>query len=138
MTRGRKIIITKEDYHQLQAVLNSDHAAVLSDQPYLRALRGELHKAKVVESGEVPSDVVTMNSTIRLRHMTDREEDVYTPVYPRDADIAGGKLSILAPIGTAILGYRVGDSISWEVPSGTIRVRIEELLFQPKHEALLV
>ena len=134
----RKIVITRDDLQHLQYVLNTDSTSGISEKPYLRALRGELDKASVVASDKVPPNVVTMNSTVRLRHMKDREEDIYTLVYPNDADISERRLSVLAPIGTAILGNRVGDSVKWEVPSGTIRVRIEELLYQPERDGMLV
>ena len=75
-----------------------------------------------------------MNSTVRLLDPRTKEVDTYTLVYPEDANIAEGKLSVLAPIGTAILGYRVGDVVRWQVPSGMTRVRIEELVFQPERD----
>ncbi|TWU40076.1 Regulator of nucleoside diphosphate kinase [Novipirellula aureliae] len=72
-----------------------------------------------------------MYSTVRVRDLKEREEDVYTLVYPRDAKLAEGKISILAPIGTALLGYRVGDIVRWEVPGGPTRLKIEEMIYKP-------
>ena len=77
-----------------------------------------------------------MNSTVRLRLMGSKEVETYTLVYPEGADIAEGKLSVLAPIGTAILGYRVGDIVQWQVPSGEIKLRIEELVYQPERDGV--
>jgi regulator of nucleoside diphosphate kinase len=64
--------------------------------------------------------------------MSKGEEQVYTLVFPRDADTATGKISVLAPIGTAILGYRVGDMIEWQVPAGKRKLKIEEVIYQPE------
>jgi regulator of nucleoside diphosphate kinase len=138
MSNKRQVIISKDDRSRLNAIFASEFAAAFSDKPYLQALRRELDAAEVVNSDEIPPDVVTMNSTVRLRQLRSQEVETYTLVYPAKADIAEGKLSVLAPIGTAILGYRVGDSIDWQVPSGTIRFRIEELVFQPERDGVAV
>jgi regulator of nucleoside diphosphate kinase len=82
----------------------------------------------VVPRAELPPDVVTMNATVRLRDLETGEEETYTLVYPADADIAENKLSVLAPVGTALLGYRAGDVVEWPVPAGVSRFRIEEVL----------
>ena len=138
MAKKRQIIISNVDHEQLQSLFYSRYAAAFGDEPYLQSLRGELNIAQVLSPDEIPSDVVTMNSTVRLREFRSREMETYTLVYPKDADIAEGKLSVLAPIGTAILGYRVGDWVEWKVPSGQIRFKIEELVFQPERDGVLV
>lgn len=138
MANRRQIIISEDDHDRLERLFASEFAVAFSDKPYLQSLRGELDIAKVVKPDEIPSDVVTMSSTVRLRQVGNDEVETYTLVYPVDADIAEGKLSVLAPIGTAILGYRVGDRVEWQVPSGTIRFRIEELVFQPERDGVVV
>lgn len=138
MANRRQIIISKEDHQRLENLFASEFAAAFSDKPYLQSLRGELNIAKVVKPEKLPPNVVTMNSTVRLRQLRSKEVETYTLVYPEDADIAKGKLSVLAPIGTAILGYRVGDRVEWEVPSGQIRFKIEELVFQPERDGVVV
>ncbi|MEZ6131271.1 MAG: nucleoside diphosphate kinase regulator [Planctomycetaceae bacterium] len=137
MANRRQIIVTEEDHERLENLFASELAAVFSDKPYLQSLRGELDIAKIVGPEDVPSNVVTMNSTVRLRQTRSKEVETYTLVYPEDADIARGKLSVLAPIGTAILGYRVGDRVEWQVPSGVIRFKIEELVFQPERDGVV-
>lgn len=136
MTTKRRIIISKEDHLRLESLFLSKRAAILGDTPYLRALRCELSIAQIVAPEDIPPDVVTMNSTVRLREGGGREIETFTLVYPKDADIANGKLSILAPIGTAILGYRVGDVVQWQVPSGLVRIGIEEIVFQPERDGI--
>lgn len=137
MATKRQIIMSKVDYDQLQNLFFSRFAVAFGDKLYLQSLQGELNSAKILPPDEIPSDVVTMNSTVRLREFRSRQMETYTLVYPKDADIAEGKLSVLAPIGTAILGYRVGDWVEWRVPSGQIRFKIEELVFQPERDGVL-
>jgi regulator of nucleoside diphosphate kinase len=73
-----------------------------------------------------------MNSRVRFVDLYTGEERVCTVVFPSDANIEQDKISVLAPIGTALLGYRAGDTIEWRVPSGNKQVRIEEILYQPE------
>ncbi len=132
----RRIIITRADHQHLEDLFIGSLAETFRDKPYLDNLRAELDVALVVESGEVPPDVITLNSTTRLRDMETSETEIFTLVFPNEASIAEGKLSILAPLGTAILGYRVGDSVHCHVPSGVCRWRVEELTFQPERDSV--
>lgn len=134
MSRKKKIVITAHDHSRLEDIFQSAFVEAFYDKPYLADLRRELDMAEIVESEELPADVVTMHSTIRLRDMQTKEEETYTLVYPEEANIAEGKISILAPIGTAVLGYRVGDTVRWKVPSGLSRWRIEEVVAQPERK----
>jgi regulator of nucleoside diphosphate kinase len=128
----RGIFISDDDRGRLADLVrraldqNAQHTA------YLEALAGELRRAQVVPRAEVPPDVVTMHSTVRLRDLETGEEETYTLVYPDEADIGAGKLSVLAPVGTALLGYRTGDVVEWPVPAGVTRFRVEEVVSQPK------
>lgn len=130
----RKIIITNSDLRRLQYLLESEFAAAIDPKKYLTDLQAELQRARIVDSAEVPGDVVTMDSTVRLRDLDSGEVETYTLVYPEQASIAESKLSILAPIGTAVLGYRVGEVVRWRVPSGRRRLQVEEVLYQPERE----
>lgn len=136
MPTQQRIIINGEDYRRLEHVFFGEFAAAFSDKSYLQALRGELDCAEVVATDEIPPDVVTMNSTVRLRDVDSDQVESFTLVYPEEANIAEAKLSVLAPIGTAILGCRVGDVVSWQVPGGAIQLRIEELVFQPERSGV--
>ncbi|WP_231962362.1 nucleoside diphosphate kinase regulator [Symmachiella dynata] len=138
MVTKRQIIISKGDHERLKNLFFSGVAATFSDKPYLQSLQGELDSARILLPEEIPPDIVTMNSTIRLRQLHSKEIETYTLVFPADANIAEGKLSVLAPIGTAILGYRVGDRVEWQVPSGAIQFKIEELVFQPERDGVVV
>ena len=99
---------------------------------YLEELDEELDRAEAMKPQEIPDDVITMNSTFRLRDVDTDQEAVYTLVFPGDADSARGKVSILAPIGTAVLGYKIGDMIEWEVPAGRKRFKVEQIMYQPE------
>lgn len=129
--KQRVIYSTSFDHDRLMEVLKN-HSKVVKDEPHLRELQQELDRAKVVDPKSIPADVVTMNSKVQLKDLDSDEEETYTLVFPADADLDEGKISVLAPIGTAILGYRVGATISWKVPAGVRKFKIEKLLYQPE------
>jgi regulator of nucleoside diphosphate kinase len=105
-------------------------------------LKRELERAIVVSSLALPPDVVTMNSRVRYCDETADVQRVVKIVYPRDADAAAGRISVLSPIGTALLGLSAGQSIEWDFPDGSRRtLRVDELLDQPErklHRQLLI
>lgn len=131
------IVITAIDRERLERLLTGELVRAMGEKSYLEDLQGELQRARTVASTSVPVDVITMNSTVRLRDADSGEEETFTLVYPRDANIASNRLSILAPIGTAILGCRVGDVVCWKVPSGVRRLTVEEILYQPERVGAL-
>jgi regulator of nucleoside diphosphate kinase len=95
-------------------------------------LESELVRAKVVPREKMPNDAVTMNSRVVFEDETTHERREITLVYPGSADIDAGKISVLVPVGTALLGLRVGPSIDWELPGGEKRrYRIVAVPFQP-------
>ena len=129
-----RIIITSTDRQRLEHLLTSTFAKAIDSRAHLDALRFELRHATIVASEDVPHDVITMNSTFSLYDIDYDVSDTYTLVYPRDADILENKVSVLAPMGTAILGYRVGDVVSWQSSNGTRNLKIKELVYQPERE----
>lgn len=132
MANERQIVITKFDRDRLIDAVNEAQRGEYRGSQYIEKLKQELERAEVVDSHRVPGDVVTMNSKIRLVDLDTHEEMVFTLVFPQDADIAQRRISVLAPIGTAALGYRLGDSFEWEVPEGKSRLKVEEILYQPE------
>jgi len=132
MMKARKIYITDFDKKRLEELIAVAEEFGGHDRTDLDALAEELGRAKVVSSKAVPADVVTMNSKVVLRDLSTSETKTYVLVFPREANIDAGKISILAPIGTAILGYAKGDIIEWRVPAGTRRISIEEVVYQPE------
>ncbi len=128
----RTIYITEQDRSRLWHLITNAKYADYRGSKYVEALVGELERAVVVEPKSVPADVITMNSRVQLVDLESGEMMVYTLVFPQDADLAQGKISVLAPVGTAMLGYRVGDVFSWQVPSGERRIKVESILYQPE------
>jgi regulator of nucleoside diphosphate kinase len=102
------------------------------DRGHIDDLVVELDRANVVEPTEIPPDVVTMNSRVRITDIDAENTQTVTIVFPGMANADEGKISILAPLGTAILGYRVGSVVEWNVPSGLRRLRIDEIEYQPE------
>lgn len=129
---ARALHITDEDRRRLQALITRERSAGSESGTHLRELERELERATVVEAKAIPPDVVTMHSRVRLRDVESKETMTYTLVYPTEADIEAGRLSVLSPIGVAILGYAAGAVIEWTVPAGVRRIRVEEVLYQPE------
>ena len=127
-----KIFVTTKDAEKLRELIRKAHHSDYRGSDYLKKLAEEIEKASVVQSNQIPSDVITLNSTARLVDQKTDEEMLYTLVFPEDADISQGKISILAPIGTAMLGYKVGDTFEWDTPGGTRIIRVKEILYQPE------
>ena len=130
MTAKPPLVISSLDADRLDQMLHGLPPDAFAGR---QALEAELLRASVVEPQAVPADVVTMNSTVRFRVLDTDEVFTLTLVYPKDMDDSGGKISILAPVGTALLGMSQGAEIDWPKPGGgVIRVRIEEVAFQPE------
>lgn len=130
--KRRQIFITEFDKQRLNELIEVAEDFGKQSRKDLKDLIGELSRAKVVPSKAVPPDVVTMNSKVVLRDADTSEEMTYTLVFPHEADVDAGAISVLAPVGTAILGYRQGDVVEWRVPAGMRRIRIEKILYQPE------
>ena len=126
------IYITELDYNRLSGLIDRTRERNGADREYLNKLEAELDRAEIVEAQDIPSDVITMRSTVRLKDLVSGESATYSLVFPTEANFADGKISVLAPIGTAILGYRQGDTIEWPVPSGLRKLKVEEILYQPE------
>lgn len=109
----------------------------LDDSPFLNVdgLLNELNRADVVAPEDVPSDVVTMNSTVAFREDTSGREFTLTLVYPNQANSEDHKISVFAPVGSALLGMREGDNITWPKPGGgQLHVSIIKVTYQPERE----
>jgi len=125
-----EIYITNIDRDRIMKLIEK---MPLDDQTIYKSvskLKRELGRAKIVDQREIPRDVVTMNSQALLR--LDDEEIEVSLVYPEDTNLSEMKVSVFSPIGTAILGYREGSIIEWEVPSGTSTISIKKVLYQPE------
>lgn len=125
-----KVIISSLDVERIEKLLETLPAGSF---PGRNALEEELARAEIVEPQNLPPTVVTMNSTVRFEVESSSEEFRLTLVYPKDVDASGTTISILAPVGSALLGLSQGDAIEWPKPGGgTLRVRIKEVAYQPE------
>ena len=127
----RKTTITRPDRDRLVEVTRTK-ANALSFAMLIDELRREIQSARVVEPRHIAHDVVTMDSTVQFLDLGTRQREVYTVVYPSEADLNDGKLSVLTPLGTALLGSRAGDVVSVPSLEGLRSLRIESVLDQPE------
>jgi regulator of nucleoside diphosphate kinase len=125
--RNRPIFITKLDAAKLRGLL-AVFASAQRDQAHLEELACELERASVLEAKDLPSDVVTMHARVQVSDLKTGERHEVVLVFPGQADVAAQRVSVLAPIGTALLGYREGDEIEWLTPGGVRRLRIERVI----------
>ena len=134
MVEEATVYITEIDRQRLEKLIEKsvERDGGGANQEYLLKLEMELEQAVTVASEEVPDDVITMRSRVRLSDLNTGEEVTYTLVFPSEANFDEGKISVLAPIGTAMLGYRAGSIIEWQVPSGLRRLKVGEILYQPE------
>lgn len=128
MEKKPKIILSSQDLERLETLL---YALGNNLSPDKAALLQELGRAEVLEPQEIAATVVTMNSTVRFT-VENKEEFCLTLVYPKDVDGQPDRISVLAPVGSALLGLSVGDSMDWPMPGGVVKVTIKELLYQPE------
>ncbi len=130
--KQKNIVLTEPDYARLRSLIDSSKQFRQRDAEHLDALDEELERATVVKAGEVAQNVVTMNSRVRVKDLNDGRELTYQIVFPGNADVAKNRISVLAPIGTGLLGYSAGTTVEWRVPSGMRRLRILAVEYQPE------
>lgn len=128
----RMIHITKFDMDRLNELIDGLRLSPKANQANLDLLEKELYRGVLVDPQDIPHDVITMNSKVSITDTDSGEKMTYTLVFPSAANIAENKLSVLAPLGMALLGYRVGDIIEWPVPSGIRKLKVDEIIYQPE------
>jgi regulator of nucleoside diphosphate kinase len=126
MMRDIPILITEPDAAKLRGLLAA-FATAQRDHGHLEELTLELERALLVGPDDLPRDVVTMHARVRVADLVTGERDDLVLVFPGQADVAARRVSVLAPIGTALLGYREGDEVEWVTPGGLRRLRIEKV-----------
>jgi len=125
------IIMSAADHEELSCVVAAAGKMSERGRAEVAALQHELERATIVAPSDVPADVITMESRAALLDLETGERMEFTLVYPVEADIEEGKISVLAPLGAAMLGYRVGDQFEWVVPYGRRRLKVIGVRFQP-------
>ena len=126
------IYVTSQDKQRLEDLLIEVEASDPRKHGNLKALTEELHRAVIVDPKDVFSDVITMNSRAEMRDFETGETVAFTVVFPSEANIDEEKISVLAPIGAGMLGYRVGDEFEWKVPDGLRRMKVTNVEYQPE------
>jgi regulator of nucleoside diphosphate kinase len=122
--RDRPIVISRTDAARLRDLIAA-RARVARDQDHLDELAAELERARIADPEDLPADVITIDTSVRVLDLVSGERRELTVVLPVQSDASAGRISVLAPLGTALLGYRVGDEIEWRMPGGLRRMRIE-------------
>src|ERR1041384_1597825 len=126
------IYVTTQDKQRLEDLLMEVQVSDPRKHGDLKALTEELHRAIIVDPKDVPSDVITMNSRAEMRDLESGENVAFTLVFPSEANIDEERISVLAPIGAGMLGYRVGDKFEWNVPGGLRRMKVMKIDYQPE------
>ena len=126
------IVITESNYTHLCGLVNNEKISKTTDLKNLDFLGSEIKRAHRVVPEKIAHDCITMNSRIEIADMDTGQLMTVTLVYPRDADFRKGNISVLSPLGAALLGYHVGSIISFEVPKGTKRMQVRNILYQPE------
>jgi len=125
-----ELIISRIDRERLNRLIEDALYGGREPDPSYRALQREIERARVVEPQALPPNVLSMRS--RALIALDGEEEEAQLVYPEEADWTRGRLSVLSPVGTALLGYREGDEIQWDVAGGRTSIQIRRILYQPE------
>lgn len=113
-----QVILLKNDYELLNEYVKNLHGMQVNEKENFRKLSQELGKAQLVDVTDFPMDIVRLDSTVVIRDVQTKRDMTITIVMPQSADIKQKKVSVLAPIGTALIGFRKGQKVSWEVPAG--------------------
>lgn len=128
----RNIYITENDKKKLRGLFTKTLGMSSNDLNNMKGLLDEIERAEVIRDDNIDENVITMNSTVVVKDLDTDKVYEYTIVYPEYADSAKNKISVLAPVGTALLGYKAGDIVEWKVPAGKRRLLVEEIIFQPE------
>ncbi len=128
----RKITVNKLDYLRIQKCIRDAKTSGSISEKEAESLLTELEMANILEPQEIPPDVVTMNSIVRISFLNNNKQTEFQLVYPNQADYKEKKISIFSPIATALIGYKKGDELEWIVPGGLTKIRIEEIVYQPE------
>jgi len=126
--QNNQLVVTKEDYEILISCLNNMYGRAAFDRQNAQELKNELKKATLVNEADFPGDVVRLNSRVKIKSEKRDEIMELMIVTPDKADIKKRKISIMAPLGTALIGFRQGQKVNWQVPSGKKTFTIMEVI----------
>lgn len=124
--------MSRVDYARIKKCINDARQLKSISITEAEKLMEELNSATIVEPEDMPSDVVTMNSIIKMSFPNIDKHVQFQIVYPNQANVKENKISIFSPIATALIGYKIGDEIEWLVPGGLTKIKIVEIIYQPE------
>lgn len=124
----KQLVLRKDDYEIMLAYLRGGFGRTSFDRQNAQELEAELRKARLVNKEDFPGDVVRLNSKVKIMEDNNEKVMVLTLVIPEKADITAKKISVMAPIGTALIGFRQGEKVEWNVPSGKKTFTIVEVM----------
>jgi regulator of nucleoside diphosphate kinase len=126
-----RILITTNDYKRLTGLI--EFASLKETMPEIvTRLSNKFKTARMLAHDSILGSVITMNSRVLLKEISQGRQAEVTITYPQDADGAQGKISVFSPIGTALLGLQVGDQVSWKIPTGIGHFEIVKIIYQPE------
>ena len=127
-----QVIITKQDFNKIHRSITDAKAKNSIKKDEAEKLLAELKAAKIVEQDQIESDVVTMNSIVKIHFQNNKTSMEFQLVYHAEADLKQKKISIFSSVAAALIGHRVGDEIDWLIPSGMTKIVIDEVVYQPE------
>lgn len=136
MEKIKEISVTKVDYSRLNALILQKLDTNSNSIRELNHLNIEIKRAQKVDSKKISPDIITMDSQVQVTFLSNSQSKVVRLVYPEKASLKDGQISVLSPLGCALLGYRKGDIVSFNTPGGLQTVRIDKILFQPEAHGL--
>ncbi len=127
-----KLIVNRLDYARIKKSISDARQFKSINAADEEKLMHELNSANIVEPEDMPANVVTMNSIVKLSFLNNNKQIQFQIVYPENANFKENKISIFSPIATALIGYKVQDEVEWLVPAGLTKIRIDEIIYQPE------
>ena len=127
-----RIIMNSLDYTRIMKSIDDAKSKKTIKADEAEKLINELNSAKIVDPQDVPVDIVTMNSIVKVSFLNTKKEVQFQIVYPDQANFRENKISIFSPVATALIGYKESDEIEWMVPSGMTKIRIDKIIYQPE------
>ena len=127
-----KLIVNRLDYARIKKSISDARQFKSINAADEDKLMRELNSAEIVEPENMPANVVTMNSIVKLSFLNNNKQIQFQIVYPENANIKENKISIFSSIATALIGYKVQDEVEWLVPAGLTKIRVDEIIYQPE------
>ncbi|HEY3372928.1 MAG TPA: nucleoside diphosphate kinase regulator [Prolixibacteraceae bacterium] len=127
-----KILVNRLDYIRILKQIDEARQNKTIEVSEAEKLLNELNSATILDPDQIPGDVITMNSVVKISFVDSGKQQEFKIVYPNESNFKEKKVSIFSPIATALIGFRVGDFIEWMVPGGLTKIRIDEIIYQPE------